>query len=105
MQEAICSGNGQTASDDNTPTNLLDALNLPVETRCAVMEMFSENRPRNISEHNIPLLPLLMMAGVNRAMQLSQGLSSGLLLKLNAVDSVGALDGIHLNLFGLLHLL
>ena len=102
MEEAIGCGNGQTACDDNTPADLLDALNLPIPTWSPVVEVFCQDCPRHVGQGDAPLLPLLEMAIVNGAMQFSKGLRCALLLELRGADAVGGLDAVHWNLCGLL---
>ncbi|AII47369.1 hypothetical protein KR49_13320 [Synechococcus sp. KORDI-49] len=66
MEEvAISSGDGQTPSDHNSTTNLLNRLNFPAPTRGTVVKMASNGVPGAVGQGRCALLPGLEVAWIN----------------------------------------
>ena len=55
-QVAISSGNGQTPSDHNSTTDLLDRLNFPAPTRSTVVKVAGNGVPRAVDQGRVALL-------------------------------------------------
>jgi hypothetical protein len=77
MKQSIGGWDGQSPSDHNRTTDILNALDFPIPPGCPVMEVAGKGRPRHIGQGRIALLPGLEMAGVNRAVEFLQSFSGG----------------------------
>jgi len=66
-QVTICSGNGQSPSDHNSTTNLLNRLNFPTPTRGTVVKVSGNGVPRAVGQGRCALLSGLEVSWVNGA--------------------------------------
>ena len=76
MEEVpIGSGNGQTPSDHNRTTYLLNRLDFPAPSRGTVVEVAGNDVPGAVGQRRCALLPGLEVPWINGSGQIRQGLS------------------------------
>jgi hypothetical protein len=76
-QVSISSGDGETPSDHNGTTNLLNRLHLPTPTRGTMVKVTGNGVPGAVGQGRCALLPGLQMPRVNGTGQVRQGFGSG----------------------------
>ena len=76
-QVSIGGGDGQSPSDHNGTTNLLNRLNLPTPSRSTMVEMTGNGAPGAVGQGRVALLPGLEVPWINRAGQVRQRFGSG----------------------------
>jgi hypothetical protein len=68
MEQVTISGrDGQSPSDHDSTTDLLNRLNLPAPTRSTVVKVTGNGVPRAVGQGRVALLPGLEVPGVNGA--------------------------------------
>jgi len=75
-QVSIGSGDGETPSDHDGTTDLLNRLNLPAPTRSTVVKVAGNGVPRAVGQGRVALLPGLEVPRVNGTGQTRQGFGS-----------------------------
>jgi hypothetical protein len=81
---AISSGDGQTPSDHNGTTNLLNRLNFPAPTRGTMVKVAGNGVPRAVGQGRCALFSGLQVSWINGARKIRKCVGSG---------SQGELDG------------
>ena len=92
-QVAIGGGDGQTPSDHNGTTDLLNRLNLPTPTRCPVMQVPRNGVPRAVGQGRRALLSGLQVPRVYGTGQVRQGFGSGAERELDGSGRLSSVAG------------
>ena len=95
MEQVTVSGrDGETPSDHDGTTNLLNRLNLPTPTRSTVVKVAGNGVPRAVGQGCRALLPGLQVPGVNGAGEIRQGFGSGAKGELDGTATAGCLSAV-----------